>query len=369
LNVVGNFSPPFKSLLEMDHAEIKARVRAARPDLLFVSFGCPKQEKWIAMHYQALGVPVTIGTGATIDFLAGRVKRAPLWMQRSGLEWIFRLIQEPRRLYRRYSKDIWVFGLRIAGQLWDFRSGARLSSAATSFADAVPLPRIFDRKAVGIVAAEFDALAGRAADCFLNLSHVEFIDSTGIAALMRLHHQLASRSRRLILIAPSAAMKRALSFMRLEMFFDCADNLTDARRILATRAHESEHLVEINRRGAFRALVWYGEITAINTDDVWERTSAYIEQAAHVRDFGEPQALVIDLSVVRFIDSSGLGLMVRVRKLARQYGLKLRYTNLQPAVLNVIQIARLEDFLMGREAEKPAVPRPQPAAVLEIMGK
>ena len=77
-NVVGNYSPPFKPLLEMDHAEIRRRISAAGPDLLFVSFGCPKQEKWIAMHYQALGVPVTIGVGATIDFLAGRVKRARL---------------------------------------------------------------------------------------------------------------------------------------------------------------------------------------------------------------------------------------------------------------------------------------------------
>jgi anti-anti-sigma factor len=157
--------------------------------------------------------------------------------------------------------------------------------------------------------------------------------------------------------------------MRLEMFFDSADNLTDARRILATRVHESEHLVEINRRGAFRALVWYGEITAVNADDVWERTSTYIEQASHIREISESQSLVIDLSVVRFIDSSGLGVMVRVRKLARQHGLKLRFTNLQPAVLNVIQISRLEDFLMGRQSEKPAVPHAEPPAMLEAVGK
>src|SRR5207237_3326363 len=118
LNLVGNYSPPFKPLLEMDHQEIKRRIHAARPDLLFVSFGCPKQEKWIAMHYRSLGVPVTAGVGATIDFLAGQVRRAPRWMQRSGTEWIFRLLQEPRRLARRYLKDLRVFCWSIFRQWW-----------------------------------------------------------------------------------------------------------------------------------------------------------------------------------------------------------------------------------------------------------
>src|SRR5262245_21463659 len=90
LLVAGHYSPPFKDLLEMDHQEITRRIQEAKPDLLLVSFGCPKQEKWMAMHYRSLGVPVCAGVGATIDFLAGKVRRAPLWMQRCGLEWIFR---------------------------------------------------------------------------------------------------------------------------------------------------------------------------------------------------------------------------------------------------------------------------------------
>src|SRR5436190_1811217 len=118
LVICGHYSPPFNQLLEMDHEEIRKRVLGAKPDLLLVSLGCPKQEKWVAMNYRALGVPVTIGVGAAIDFLAGQVRRAPVWMQRGGVEWIFRLLQEPRRLYRRYSKDIRVFGLRLLGQLW-----------------------------------------------------------------------------------------------------------------------------------------------------------------------------------------------------------------------------------------------------------
>src|SRR5690349_2084863 len=106
LAIVGNYSPPFNKLLEMDHDEIQRRILDAKPDLLFVSFGCPKQEKWIAMPYRSLNVPVSVGVGATIDFLAGSVKRAPAWMQRIGAEWIYRLAQEPRRLFKRYAKDL-----------------------------------------------------------------------------------------------------------------------------------------------------------------------------------------------------------------------------------------------------------------------
>jgi polysaccharide biosynthesis protein PslH len=111
LEIVGSYSPPFAPLDEMPNADICARIREAKPDVLLVSFGCPKQEKWIARHYEAAGVPVCIGVGATIDFLAGSMKRAPRWMQAIGAEWLFRLGQEPRRLLKRYATDLVGFGL------------------------------------------------------------------------------------------------------------------------------------------------------------------------------------------------------------------------------------------------------------------
>ena len=73
------------------------------------------------MHYQSLGVPVAAGVGGTIDFLAGHLKRAPVWMQRTGTEWLFRMLQEPRRLFRRYVKDLWVFGWSILAQWWQLQ--------------------------------------------------------------------------------------------------------------------------------------------------------------------------------------------------------------------------------------------------------
>jgi exopolysaccharide biosynthesis WecB/TagA/CpsF family protein len=125
LRIAGSYSPPFAPLDKMDHEGINARIRAARPDILLVSFGCPKQEKWIARNCDSHGVPVSIGVGATIDFLAGAVRRAPTWMRHSGLEWVFRLAQEPRRLLKRYATDIYVFGVGAITELMRNRRTAR----------------------------------------------------------------------------------------------------------------------------------------------------------------------------------------------------------------------------------------------------
>jgi N-acetylglucosaminyldiphosphoundecaprenol N-acetyl-beta-D-mannosaminyltransferase len=77
-------------------------IRAARPHMLFVAFGAPKQDIWIARHQAEIGVPVAVGVGGVFNFITGRVPRAPVWMQNSGLEWLFRITQEPRRLWKRY---------------------------------------------------------------------------------------------------------------------------------------------------------------------------------------------------------------------------------------------------------------------------
>lgn len=103
LKVVGTHAPPMMPWEELaEDEETLARIRDAKPDVLFAAFGAPKQELWLDAVRGCLRVPVSIGVGAAFDFAAGTVKRAPRWMQKAGLEWLFRLSQEPRRLWRRY---------------------------------------------------------------------------------------------------------------------------------------------------------------------------------------------------------------------------------------------------------------------------
>ena len=87
---------------QQDERRLVDSLRLSRPHFLFVALGCPKQEFWIARHLHEVGVPVCVGVGGTLDVLAGRLKRAPRWMRRAGLEWSYRLGQEPQRLWKRY---------------------------------------------------------------------------------------------------------------------------------------------------------------------------------------------------------------------------------------------------------------------------
>lgn len=116
VNICGSYSPPEASYpFPKDlNEDICARVISAQPDILFVGFGCPKQEFWIRDCLEQIGVPVCVGIGGSFNFLAGAVDRAPAWMQRSGLEWVFRLWQEPKRLWRRYLLHDIPFVLRLA---------------------------------------------------------------------------------------------------------------------------------------------------------------------------------------------------------------------------------------------------------------
>jgi N-acetylglucosaminyldiphosphoundecaprenol N-acetyl-beta-D-mannosaminyltransferase len=103
LDIVGTYCPPYE--FEIDSAElalINAKIELAAPHILFVGLGSPKGEYWIFANHRKIRVPISIGIGASFDFVSGMVKRAPKWMQRSGLEWFFRLMIEPRRLWKRY---------------------------------------------------------------------------------------------------------------------------------------------------------------------------------------------------------------------------------------------------------------------------
>jgi N-acetylglucosaminyldiphosphoundecaprenol N-acetyl-beta-D-mannosaminyltransferase len=123
LRIVGTYSPPFGPFTDEEDAHMVRLVRSAQPQMLFVAFGAPKQDHWIDRHLDELGVPICVGVGGTLDLLAGRLPRAPRWMQSAGLEWVFRLMQEPQRLWRRYLINDLPLFLRIAGSRLFARSG------------------------------------------------------------------------------------------------------------------------------------------------------------------------------------------------------------------------------------------------------
>lgn len=113
VRIVGTCSPPHLDYDELiaseENAELIESIRAAKPHVLCMALGSPKQERWIAAHHADLEVPVAVGIGAAFDFLAGRQTRAPRWLRRTGLEWFYRMVRSPRRLLPRYARDAWTF--------------------------------------------------------------------------------------------------------------------------------------------------------------------------------------------------------------------------------------------------------------------
>ena len=110
LDICGTYSPSYGfEKNEAENAAIISMLHAAGPDILFVGVGAPKQEKWIYQYRSQHAIPLSLGVGASFDFVAGSVKRAPVWMQTSGLEWFFRFLMEPRRLFKRYFVDGFAF--------------------------------------------------------------------------------------------------------------------------------------------------------------------------------------------------------------------------------------------------------------------
>jgi N-acetylglucosaminyldiphosphoundecaprenol N-acetyl-beta-D-mannosaminyltransferase len=112
LRIAGTYSPPFRALSDEEKQADADRINAAQPDLVWVGLGNPKQELWMAEFRGRLEAPLILAVGAAFAFHAGKVKQAPRWMQRSGTEWLFRLLQEPRRLWKRYlvsnSRFLWL---------------------------------------------------------------------------------------------------------------------------------------------------------------------------------------------------------------------------------------------------------------------
>lgn len=118
LNVVGTYSPPYGFENDAEEiSKIKKMIIEKRPDILIVGLGCPKQEKFMFHYCKELEVPVSFGLGASFDFEAGNIKRAPKWMSEHGLEWLFRITQDPKRMFKRYIID----DRKIISLIWKYR--------------------------------------------------------------------------------------------------------------------------------------------------------------------------------------------------------------------------------------------------------
>lgn len=352
LKLVGIHSPPYQDLLEMDHDEMAQQIRAAKPDILFVCFGCPKQEKWIAMNYRRLGVPVCIGVGGTLDFLAGRLRRAPLWMRRTGLEWLFRLIQEPRRLFRRYVKDLGVFGVRMLEQCWRMRPHAADSSEYEQVkwngSGCLLAPATLNRLTAPALHREALARQRSGTPLILDFNNTRSMDSTGVGCVLRLRSRFQRAGVRFLCAGFTGTVRRKLDALGVSVLLEICDNVEEAHDHVA-RAH-TNFLVQADIRPDECRVHWLGEVTAANAQAFWEHSWPHLLSSSG-------RQCVVDMARVPFIDSSGMSVMIRLRNAASKSEIPLRFTGAEGSVLNAMRVSRMTAFF-----EEPSeVPLPNTA--------
>lgn len=339
------YSPPFAPLHEFDNRAIAEKIKAARPDILLVAFGCPKQEKWIYMHYRKLGVPCCIGVGATVDFLAGKVSRAPAWIARFGLEWIYRMVQEPKRLVGRYAKDL----LFLVCQSW---RESRAISAANAPSVGAPFFQSAETPPSGLETIRWQgALTAARLEYFpsptfeepflIDLSAVHSMDSRGLGLMLRIIRTAWAKDLAGCFLAPTNAVKLVIEVTRLNRVLPLADTMEEAHHQIAIHsaaarlrpvAGEAEGVLLINLPP---------RITAETAESCGQAVRVDWENRPNIRE------VVFDLSETIFIDSSGLGFLLRChRMVAQREGGILRLVHLQDNIRNVICVAKLEGVLM-----------------------
>jgi N-acetylglucosaminyldiphosphoundecaprenol N-acetyl-beta-D-mannosaminyltransferase len=220
----------------MDHEYMLACIEEARPDILLVAFGNPKQEKWIAMHRNRLKVPVCIGVGGSFEFLSGRFRRAPVWMQQNGLEWLYRTMQEPSRLAKRYFRNAAALMRHLPAQLVWMAAQSKprtKGQITTARVDKAKILRIHGDLTEPVV-AQFDGEISGAIQSglhiVLDLSQTTYVGADALGSLIHVMN-LACRWRRdLWIVGTQPNLVRVFRATQLRPSFRVAGKVSEALR-------------------------------------------------------------------------------------------------------------------------------------------
>lgn len=349
LNVAGVFSPLPSAVLDMDRSAVEA-VQRAHPDILLVAFGNPKQEKWIHMYAQELHVPIAIGIGGTLDMIVGVTRRAPVWMQRIGLEWVYRLVQEPGRLVKRYLHDFGYFGYFFARQWLAMRSGTMMTIVPTSPVvpstsvrpEPPPIVRTSQTSVLEIRgrldAANQAAFAARASQflqgdpyLIIRMTHTQFLDSSALGALVGLANQARAAGGDLWLVEVPPQVASLLSLVRLDRFFEIYADAASAQ------AHRHAPLETTPQLMNDWAIVKMPRLVDAETvPSVVERCNELLARTPR---------LVLDFSDTVFLASAGMAAMIKLDREARAHGGALRIVGCSRDVLRTLQLVKLDRIL------------------------
>lgn len=340
IQIAGIESPQIKTegeemlLSEKEDTELVQRINAAEPDILLVAFGNPKQEVWFNRNRYRLRIPVTIGVGGTFEFIAGTISRAPRWMQKAGMEWIWRIMQDPWRLWRRYAIGM-IKLATLTGSLVLFDIAGRLIASndrLTRDDDVFQLPPRITEQTLAQLLPAMSGLHAIGRVPLLDFKHTRSASLPALGMLVRFLHQQSDEGH----LPESGNM--GLLFRLFLLGTHC---LVPLRSALRSGVRKRERVGTPSRRFAY-TMEQRGSVTVLSLSGRLDATFKSSFPASQVSNDLEGRRVVVDASNLSFADSSGISLFLILHNLMTKQGRTLHIAGAQGAVRQMLSITRLD---------------------------
>ncbi|MDM8543404.1 WecB/TagA/CpsF family glycosyltransferase [Desulfococcaceae bacterium HSG9] len=309
---------------EQEDREIVERINRSGADILLIGFGNPKQEIWFERNRNRLNVPVSIGIGGTYEFIVGTVTRAPRWMQKTGTEWIFRITQDPKRLWKRYFVGFFKFGLMIFPAVLYYRyknlmyklthrkpvaeNGADMSVTANPYITVIKLPKRLDAAYVSKAAAFIEKATRENTMPVLDFHQCAFIDSSGLGYIVKLWHKMAEKNAKLFFTGVMhASVVRCFKLSRVyDIFKDLIfENTADVLNHIKLKRPLPSFYYTMTSEDKFVIMTLFGRLDAAQM--------LKLDVATIIRQIGR-NPLLMHLKHLNFTDSTGLRLFLKLFK-------------------------------------------------------
>jgi exopolysaccharide biosynthesis WecB/TagA/CpsF family protein len=334
-----------------EDAAVCDRINQAAPDILLIGFGNPKQELWFERNRHRLRVPVSLGVGGTVNFITGRVKRAPVWMQKAGMEWLFRLWQEPRRLWKRYGIGLAKLSLLLLPAVAVYRllrlrmlftggnaaadaGGVTLFIGGSATLEVVRLPRRLEAANAG---AFFQIATTTVADgpVVVDGRELACIDAAGLGTLLEFWERAEVAGRMILMFGLRPGIRWSLKASRIHDHF--AAGLCGSARELVARLRGAlpgcRGLAAVDAAGGVRVLRFLGEVGAADLADLGSAGLASLLAGA---------PCVVDLGLCTQLDTAGIGLLETIRRECSRQQVPCVFCNLSGTARQAVRAARLE---------------------------
>ncbi len=340
MTIAGFISPPLAKIEDWDNNAYTRQIQEARPHLLLVCLGCPKQELWIARYHREMRVPLSLGVGASLDFIAGKQTRAPRWMQKSGLEWFWRLSTDPKRLVRRYVRDFYYLA-KVSYLQWRFsRRRPQHEHAQVQILEKGEPPESAGdyQQIVWTGSLERSRLEDFAEPqtldrhILLECSAIAFLDSSGLGKIAGLARKARDAGVGFGLLTPSHTVRNLVLAMRLEQQLPAFQTVEEARaKFNGLRAKPGPESILLNVRG-----------------DLDYHTLPSLEET--LRQQAEPLPVGSTLNLrcdqVRLISSYAVARLLHHKKLLSTRGIELFLCDPSPSVTSTLRNLKLQRILL-----------------------